>query len=305
MEIKRGELIFIYDIKDGNPNGDPLDSNKPRIDEETNINIVTDVRLKRTIRDYLFEYKGYNGNGEKDIFIRETASEKGGIKDGKARAKDFASSKEKVLKECIDVRLFGGVLPLDKDSITLTGPVQFGMGRSMNKVEMKFIKGTGAFASSEGKKQDTFREEYILPYSLINFYGIINENAGKETGLSKEDIDLMLEGMIEGTKNLITRSKFGQMPRLLVKINYKDSGYFIGDINKYIKLDKQGKKDEEIRDIEEIKLDVTRLKNILESKKEKIEEVEYFIDDRVNLICDEKDINIEDIFTGKMKQIGY
>ena len=53
----RSEILFLYDIVDNNPNGDPLDSNKPRIDEETSINLVTDVRLKRTIRDYLYDYK--------------------------------------------------------------------------------------------------------------------------------------------------------------------------------------------------------------------------------------------------------
>ena len=53
----RSELLFLYDITDANPNGDPIDENKPRIDEETGINIVTDVRLKRTVRDYLNDYK--------------------------------------------------------------------------------------------------------------------------------------------------------------------------------------------------------------------------------------------------------
>lgn len=61
----RSEIVFLYDIKDANPNGDPMDENKPRIDEETEINIVTDVRLKRTIRDYLSKYK------KKEIFIIE------------------------------------------------------------------------------------------------------------------------------------------------------------------------------------------------------------------------------------------
>ena len=57
-EVKtRSEILFIYDIRDGNPNGDPLDENKPRIDEEAGVNIVTDVRLKRTIRDYLHDFK--------------------------------------------------------------------------------------------------------------------------------------------------------------------------------------------------------------------------------------------------------
>ena len=69
---KRSEIVFLYDIRDGNPNGDPMDENKPRIDEETGINIVTDVRLKRTIRDFLFESRG------KEILIR-TISLRGGL----------------------------------------------------------------------------------------------------------------------------------------------------------------------------------------------------------------------------------
>lgn len=297
--MKRGEIIYIYDIKDGNPNGDPLDSNKPRIDEETGINLVTDVRLKRTVRDYLNEYKN------KEIFVKETPSEKGeGIKDGKARSKDFGSDKEKVLDECIDIRLFGGVLPLEKDSITFTGPVQFGMGRSMHRVEMQYIKGTGAFASSDGKKQATFREEYILPYSLISYHGLINENAAKGTRLTEEDVNLLIEGIIEGTKNLITRSKFGQMPRLLIKVNYSTPGFFIGDLNKYIVLN-TNKRDEQIRDIEDVTLDLTNLKKILKKYEEKIDSVDYFVDDRVKLSVEEKVIEIEDVLEGKMKEIKY
>ena len=86
---------------------------------------------------------------------------------------------------------------------------------------MKHFKGTGAFASKEGASQKTFREEDFLPYSLISFYGIINENAAKDTKLSEEDVDLLLDGMWNGTKNLISRSKVGQVPRLLLKVNYK------------------------------------------------------------------------------------
>ncbi len=79
----RSELLFCYDVTDANPNGDPLDENKPRIDEETGINFVTDVRLKRTIRDYLFEYKGFNGKNGKDVFVRELKSDEGFVKDVK------------------------------------------------------------------------------------------------------------------------------------------------------------------------------------------------------------------------------
>jgi len=130
----------------------------------------------------LYDYKGFDGSNGKDIFVREIESEKGGIKDGKARAKDFNENVDEILQKAIDIRLFGGVIPLDKASITFTGPVQFNMGRSLNKVNLKHIKGTGAFASGEGKAQKTFREEYIVPYSIIAFHGIINENAAKRTG---------------------------------------------------------------------------------------------------------------------------
>ncbi|WP_269850715.1 type I CRISPR-associated protein Cas7 [Methanosarcina horonobensis] len=80
---RRSEIVFLYDIKDGNPNGDPLDDNKPRIDEETGINLVTDVRFKRTIRDHLYKFRG------KEIFVREISDENGSIQDAKMRARDF------------------------------------------------------------------------------------------------------------------------------------------------------------------------------------------------------------------------
>ncbi len=302
----RSELIFCYDIKDANPNGDPLDGNKPRIDEETGINIVTDVRLKRTIRDYLFEYKGFNGTNDKDIFVRETFAdkEKGIIKDGKGRAKDFKENAIEILEKCIDIRMFGGVLPLSNDSITFTGPIQFQMGRSMHKVNPLYIKGTGAFASSEGKKQATFREEYLLSYSFINFYGIINENTAKYTQLTETDVLLLLEGIWEGTKNLISRSKFGQTPKLLVKVNYDDSGFYIGDLNKAIKI-KSDKPDEQIRGVEDFVIDVSDLKELLDKYKEKISSIEYKIDDRIKLKSKEASIEIKELFSGKMKEIKY
>lgn len=273
---KRSEIIFCYDIQDANPNGDPLDENKPRIDEETSINIVTDVRLKRTIRDYFFNYKGFNGENGKDIFVREKESEKGGLQDGKERAKDFKENKDRVLNECIDVRLFGGVIPLEKDSITFTGPVQFKMGRSLHPVEIKHIKGTGAFASTAGHKQATFREEYVLHYSFICFHGIINENAAQHTHLREEDVALLMEGLWEGTKNLISRSKWGQVPRLLIKVNYKEPGYFIGDLDSHLKIDSENPA--KIRGVEDFTLDISALLDTFSKHEGKIDSIRFKAD---------------------------
>ncbi|MCH2450230.1 MAG: type I-B CRISPR-associated protein Cas7/Csh2 [Gracilimonas sp.] len=280
--INREEFLFIYDVTDANPNGDPLDENKPRIDEESGINIVTDVRLKRTIRDFLFNFKGYNGKNGKDIFVRSTESEKGGLKDGKERTGDFKNSEEEILKSCIDIRLFGGVLPIDKDSIKFTGPIQFKMGRSLHKVELKHIKGTGAFASKAGAKQQTFREEYNLPYSLIAFYGVVNENAAKETGLSEDDLKEFYEAMWMGTKNLISRSKMGHIPRLLVKVRHKEPYFFIGDLDKYVKL-QTDKADEKIRDVTDVSIDLSDLSKVLADNKDKIETINLKQGDRVRV----------------------
>jgi len=277
----RSEILFLYDIRDGNPNGDPMDENKPRIDEETGANLVTDVRLKRTIRDYLYNFKA------QEIFVREIIydTQNGYIQDGKKRAKDFEDKAERILNECIDVRLFGGVIPLKDDSITYTGPVQFKMGRSLHRVSMMHIKGTGAFASKEGSKQATFREEDFLAYSLISFYGIINENAAKHTHLTEEDLKLLLEGVWNGTKSLISRSKAGQVPRLLLKVNYSKENYHIGDLDKMLKLETEIPH-ENIRDTTDYQLDVSELVKKLAAEKGSIKDIEISVDDRIRFSKD-------------------
>jgi len=290
-EIKnRSEMIFLYDIRDGNPNGDPMDENKPRIDEETGTNIVTDVRLKRTIRDYLHDFK------EKEIFVREIVYDPGTgrIQDGKMRAGNFGNDAKRILKECIDIRLFGGVIPLEKDSITYTGPVQFKMGRSLHRVAMKHIKGTGAFASDAKSKQKTFREEDILAYSLILFYGIINENAAKHTGLGEEDIKLLLDGMWNGTKSLISRTKAGQVPRLLLKVNYSKENYHIGDLDKMVRLE-TGIPHENIRSVEDFQIDLSELIKRLTSEKTSIKDLEVCADQRLRMMMDGSPFSLEDL----------
>lgn len=298
----KSELLFLYDVKDANPNGDPLDENKPRIDEETGQNIVTDVRLKRTVRDYLFAYKGYNGKNDNkhDIFVREIADDEGKIQDGKARARDFDGFRDTILERCIDIRLFGATIPKEKDSITLTGPVQFKMGRSLHPVVMKHIQGTGAFASKEGAKQATFREEDILYYSLIAFHGIINPTAAKDSNASKEDVKLLLEGMWEGTKNLISRSKFGQMPRLLLKVNYNSPLFFIGDLDRLITY-KSNMPFERLRDARDLAVDISRLNAALEAKANTISSIEYIIDSSLELYADGKKVGIGDLGKGIQK----
>lgn len=284
----RSEILFLYDITDANPNGDPVDENKPRIDEETGINIVTDVRLKRTIRDYLYEYK------EQDVFIIETKDKAGKLRTKEDRLSDFENNSD-LLEKCIDVRLFGATTAVKEKTMTLTGPVQFKYGRSLHRVSIAFYKGTTVMPSKEGKGQGTFTEKYILPYSLIAFYGIVNENAAalQDINLTETDISLMLEAMWNGTKNLISASKVGQMPRLLLRIVYKEKNYHIGELDKRIKF-VSDKNDEEIRDIKDGKLEIGELIEALKSKKDAILRIECKADERLTLTAGGKEIILED-----------
>lgn len=286
----RSELLFLYDIENANPNGDPLNENRPRFDSENSTILVTDVRLKRTIRDYWYEYKGFNGTNGKDVFVRETKYQEGNkeyIKDGKRRAKDFNEQVETILNTCIDIRVFGGVIPLSNASITKIGPVQFQMGRSLNKTEIIEEQGTGAFASGDKKTQATFRSEYKIPYAIIGFNGIINEKSAQYSQMTEEDKKLLLEGIWAGTKNLISRSKFGQTPLFLLTIDYKEP-FYIGNLRQRVKLDTGDKNEMQIRSVNDYILDISELMDALKSNNEKIETIHLQKDPRLTLVYNDK-----------------
>jgi CRISPR-associated protein Csh2 len=154
--------------------------------------------------------------------------------------------------------------------------------------------------SGQEKKQGTFTERYILPYSLIAFYGIVNENAAKMQNipLTNNDIDLMMEGIWNGTKNLISGTKFGQMPRLLMQVIYKENqNFFIGELDKYISI-QSDLQDEALRDISDLKIDITKLVNVLKNHQDKIESIKYKVDERVNFVLDGKDITLSEALKG-------
>jgi CRISPR-associated protein Csh2 len=280
--IHRSEILFLYDCKMCNPNGDPLDANKPRIDEGSGKCIVTDVRLKRTVRDYLFD-NGYDGTtANRDIFIRD---EDGKPVTGEQRSKSY-KDKNDFIGKYIDVRLFGGVsAPKAKDKVfNLTGPVQFGMGQSLHRVNVNFIKGTGAFTTSETAQQRTFREEYNITYGLIGFHGVINENAARHTQLTQEDVAELMKALWEGTKGLLSRSKKGHMPRLLLKIDYKEPQFFIGDLLERLSMDyNKGVKADAITDVADYTLNTEALNALLALHKNNIAAITVQKDERLQL----------------------
>jgi len=107
-------------------------------------------------------------------------------------------------------------------------------------------------------------------------------------------VNLLLDGIWNGTKNLITRSKMGQMPRLLLRVIYKEKNYHIGDLDKKIRLDSE-KNDTEIRDISEVKLDITKLIESLKANREKIEKIEYEVQNDVTFLVNGRQIKVSDV----------
>jgi CRISPR-associated protein Csh2 len=175
--MNNGQILYLYDAKLTNPNGDPDEENRPRMDYERSLNLVSDLRLKRYIRDFLID-KGYPLYVEKVDGESVTAS---------ARMKKFAADNkldiEKIKDEFIDIRLFGATIPYKKDNKALTGPVQFNWGYSLNKVELLESSITSHFASSEGNKQGAIGKDYRVKYSMIAFSGVISAKRGTHTNL--------------------------------------------------------------------------------------------------------------------------
>jgi CRISPR-associated protein Csh2 len=269
---KQSEILFIWDARMCNPNGDMSADNAPRFDEVDEKAIVSDVRLKRTIRDDLQYRKG------QPIFINneEIIDKKQSAEDRYKQLKEAADSDDElnVFLSCLDNRLFGGVAP--KSGLQLVGTVQFGWTKSLNKTETIMKQGTGGFAQS-GKNQKTFRVDNYLPYALFAAYGSVNGMQAVRNRTQENDVQLMLDSLWYGTKFLNTRSKEGQKPRMMLRVSYKEgSKYFIGLLDELVSLTNDDS--EMIRSIGEADIDFSHLVAALGKAEKMIEKVEIVLD---------------------------
>ena len=244
---QRRELLFVYSVKDANPNGDPLDDNSPRVDEDSGQILVSDVRVKRTVRDqWLREGRDVFVDGETKTLDQRVKELKGKFR---------VSTGQEALARCLDVRLFGATCTSkddsegeesnagkkkkskEKTSFAWTGPVQFKWGRSLHRMSVKTVQGTAAFAKNESSMQRSIRYEYIVPFVLIADYAIANQYASLTTGAADEDLDALFSALWKGTANLITRSKVGHMPRFLLEVRYvKGFDGIIGAMDEKVRL---------------------------------------------------------------------
>lgn len=205
---KRYEFVFLFDVENGNPNGDPDGNNMPRIDPETGHGVVTDVCLKRKIRNFV-ELTKQNEAGYR-IFVREGAilnrlQEEayrlhGGIPDKKLKkeTETIERCKAFMCEQFYDIRTFGAVMTTEVNCGQVRGPVQLGFARSIDPILQQEVSITRLAVTHErdAKKERTMGRKHIVPYGMYRLEGFISSFLAEKTSFNSQDLDLFWEALL-------------------------------------------------------------------------------------------------------------
>jgi len=213
-ELKnRYEFVYLFDVENGNPNGDPDAGNLPRVDPETNHGIVTDVCLKRKVRNYVEIVK--KGESPFEIYVREKAvlihaHERAHKAIGAADSSDtkrkgtgdeVERARQWMCKNFYDVRTFGAVMSLGVNCGQVRGPIQINFGQSVDAVVPREITITRMAVATEREAESqqgdnrTMGKKNIIPYGLYRTEGYISAHLAAQTGFSEEDLALFWEAL--------------------------------------------------------------------------------------------------------------
>lgn len=211
----RYDFVLLFDVKDGNPNGDPDAGNLPRVDAETGRGLVTDVCLKRKVRNYVGLAKGetppfeiyvkekavlnktheraYVGIGAEDLLKGDEKKRKGGDKVEEAR--------QWMCGNFYDVRTFGAVMSTGVNCGQVRGPVQITFGRSVDPIVAsehsitRMAVTTEKEAENQGGDNRTMGRKFTVPYGLYIAHGFVSAHLAEQTGFSDDDMNLLLESL--------------------------------------------------------------------------------------------------------------
>lgn len=200
----RYEFVLLFDVENGNPNGDPDMGNMPRVDPETGNGIITDVCIKRKIRNYVELTKA--GESGYEIYVTEGAVlndkqkkiyEDNGLTPSKNSAvKDAA--KEFMCAAFYDIRTFGAVMDTgDHKCGQVRGPVQLCFGRSIDPILQQEVTITRMAVTNEKdvEKERTMGRKYVVPYALYRMEGYISPAFAAQTGFTEDDLELLLQAL--------------------------------------------------------------------------------------------------------------
>ncbi|CAI0713040.1 Uncharacterized protein predicted to be involved in DNA repair [Serratia rubidaea] len=212
----RYEFVLLFDVKDGNPNGDPDAGNLPRVDAETGQGLVTDVCLKRKVRNFIGLHKGeippyeiyvkekailnktheraYEGIGKSDLLKGDDKKRKGGDAVDEAR--------QWMCKNFYDIRTFGAVMSTGVNCGQVRGPVQLTFARSIEPIVAHEHSITRCAVATEAaaQKQDgdnrTMGRKNTVPYGLYRCHGYVSAHLAQQTGFSEDDLRLFWDSLI-------------------------------------------------------------------------------------------------------------
>jgi len=221
----RYDFVLLFDVKDGNPNGDPDAGNLPRVDAETGRGLVTDVCLKRKIRNYVAMTKDQNEitenlEGEKkrfEIYVREKAilnkqherayaaigagellKAEGKKRKGGERVDD---ARTWMCRNFYDVRTFGAVMSTGVNCGQVRGPVQLTFSRSIDPIVAqehsitRMAVATEAEAEKQGGDNRTMGRKHTIPYGLYVAHGFVSSHLAAQTGFDNDDLELLWESL--------------------------------------------------------------------------------------------------------------
>lgn len=205
---KRYDFVLLFDVKDGNPNGDPDAGNLPRLDAETGNGLVTDVCLKRKVRNFVQLAK--QGEAGYDIFVKEKAILNNAIDEAhdseavKAQKKDAdktEAARQFMCAKYFDIRTFGAVMSTGKNAGQVRGPVQMTFGRSIDPIVSsehsitRMAVATEAEAEKQKGDNRTMGRKFTVPYGLYVSHGFISAHLAAQTGFTTDDLDVFWESL--------------------------------------------------------------------------------------------------------------
>jgi len=288
--VKNSEILFIYEATNTNPNGDPDNENKPRTDSRGFVE-VTDLRLKRFIRDYMEEYNNQPiiikpdvemSNGRKANKMSDLI--KTGIKLYNEKNKDNQiDSSDKFLQSFKDIAYFG-VVTGDAEKYLKSnyyGAVQFQYGRSFNKAEIE--------THTVSPVAETLGVDQRLKYGLIGFYGVVNAKTAQKNYLTDKDINSLDQYIIKGVPQMsvLSRSKIGHNSLFYVRIEYKN-GFNPKDLRQFVSMDTTKK----VYSTDDFTFQIKELKEYIETNKQIIEKVYLYHNNELKLDTQIEDENL-------------
>jgi CRISPR-associated protein Csd2 len=233
----RYEFVLLYDVENGNPNGDPDAGNMPRIDPETGYGIVTDVAIKRKVRNYAELVKG-DAAGYR-IYVKEGTplnqnhveayKSVDGLEPGKkADSKGVDNARKWMCANFFDVRTFGAVMSTGDNCGQVRGPIQINFSRSIDPIVQQEVTITRQTVTKieDAEKERTMGRKHIVPYALYKVEGYVSaklaNDESKGTGFSEEDLNLFWDALVNMFEHDHSAARGKMASRRLFIFKHKD-----------------------------------------------------------------------------------